>query len=173
MGANLTTPQISLIVLSILMLGYIIGVSVYASESSKTPPTSPPHFTPTPKPPPPPTFTTTPTPSPTATPSPTVTPTPTASPAPHLSFNTNSLAGPPNAPDNFYRLGCQAALSEGLFPFSQFNMTGTYTSGVLCNYYLYDTWGFGNDNNQVNCGGYCISGITSSCSDTSPPASPN
>lgn len=175
MGASISLPVISLIVLTVLIIGYIIGVSVYASQkSTETPTPTPPSFTPAPSTPP--AFTPSPTSSP--IPSPTITPSPTPSPAPHLEFNSDALAGPPNAPSNFYRLGCRAALSEGLFPFSNFNTTGTYHSGTTCNYYTYDTWGFGGDYSQVGCGSTCLPptegiGIKGSCTDTSPPPSPN
>jgi hypothetical protein len=173
MGAQLTMPQKSLAVVGCVLFVYIIGVIVYVVQNLKTPTspsTNPPTFTPSPTNPP--IFTPLPTISPTTSPQ-TEPPIPTDTSPPHLEFNDNALEGPPGFTDNFYRLGCQAALSEGLFPFSNFNTTGTFKSGILCDYYNYDTWGFGGDTDQLNCGGNCITGVKTTCSSTTPPASPN
>jgi hypothetical protein len=106
-----------------------------------------------------------------ATTNPTNSPTPISmpSPEPHLLFDNSILDNVPN----YYHLGCQAALSEGIFPFSNFNTTGKYNNGVLCDYYSYDTWGFGGDTDQLNCTGTCIGGVKSTCSSTMTPPSPN
>ncbi len=180
MGTQISKTQISkthisLIIIGCVLLFYWVGIGVYISESKKSTssPTIPPEFTSTPIISLPPEFTNSPTIRPTIQPTirPTIQPTP--SPMPHLEFDSSGPAGPPDAPANFYRLGCQAALAEGLFPFSNFNTTGEYHSGVLCNYYKYDTWGYGGDTEQLNCGGNCTSGIKINCSDASPPISPN
>jgi hypothetical protein len=175
MGNQLTTPQKSLIAVGFVLFFYTIAIIAYfttrGSETSTSEPTFP-AFTPDP--------TLNPT-LPAFTPDPTISPTsgpidtsiPTMPPAPHLEFDNNSLQGPPGFGSDFYRLGCQAAISEGLFPFSSFNTTGIYHTGVLCNYYTYDTWGFGGDTNQLNCGGNCLTGVKTSCSSDSPPSSPN
>lgn len=171
MGNQLTAPQKSLIVMGCVLFIYVIGSIAYSVSSKKsieTPVPTPPAFTPGP--------TINPTVPPGFTPGPTINPTvppDNYTPVPHLEFDHSALEGPPGFTSNFYRLGCKAAFSEGLFPFSKFDNTGSYHSGILCNYYTYDTWGFGGDTQQLNCGGNCVSGIKTNCSETSPPVSPN
>jgi len=175
MGNQLTTPQKSLVGVSCILFIYIIIIIAYfatkTNTSTSTSMPTPPSFTPDPTLPP--IFTPTPTNPATTMPTTASTTSPIPSPEPHLDFDNSALEGPPGFGPDFYRLGCQAALSEGLFPFNNFDTTGKYNTGVLCNYYTYDTWGFGNDTNQLNCGGNCVSGVKTSCSDTSPPTSPN
>lgn len=169
MGNQLTTPMKTLIGVGFIMLFYIIGIIAYFSIKNSGTSTQAPTL---------PSFTSSPTSKPITTleptsPSTTSDPTTSSTVSPHLDFDNASLQGPPGFGPDFYRLGCQAAISEGLFPFTSFDTTGTYKTGTLCNYYTYDTWGFGGDTNQLNCGGNCISGTKTTCSDISPPISPN
>jgi hypothetical protein len=170
--SKLFTGEISLIILSILIVVYIItiGVIVGTSNSQQTnTPTSAPIFTQSP--------TIAPTQAPSPSSSPSSSPSPSPSPSPessvHLDFDPDPLPGPPNAPSNFYRLGCTAALSEGLFPFTSFNDTGIFNNGALCDYYKFDTWGFGHNTDQVNCNGNCTSGVSGNCSSEIHPNNPN
>lgn len=170
MGNQLTTPIKFLIGVSCILFIYIIVIIVYfatkTDSSIPIPTPSPPIFTPSPTLPP--IFTPSPTIAPTDIPTvtPTTSPIPTPAPAAHLEFDNSVSEDFYGFGPNFYRLGCQAALSEGLFPFTNFNTTGKYNTGMFCNYYTYDTWGFGNDTNKINC-------CTTDCSRTSPPTSPN
>jgi hypothetical protein len=159
MGIQLSFPQKSLIGLMCLLLIYIIAIIVYyveisKSSSSPTPSPTPPAFTPTPS-----ISTSTSSHTPTSTPISSSTPTPTPT-TPHLSFNNNEVQGPPHAPSDFYRLGCQAAFSEGLFPFTSFNTQGTFNTGILQNYYTYDKWGFGGTTGEFDCGWTLLGGKT-------------
>lgn len=155
MGISLSLPQISLIILGCVLLSYSVGVGIYikTNTSSTQPPLPPllPNLSPE----------TMATPSATSvasssnstsTPTFTSTITPTVAPMPHLEFDSGYLAGPPNTPSNFYRLGCQAAFSEGLFPFSNFNTTGTLKTGIIQDYFSYDKWGYGGGTGEYDCG---------------------
>lgn len=159
---NITTSAKALITISVLTTIYIIVVIVYAVgiQANTAIPTIPPipTFVPTP---PIPTFTPTPTPTtePVLTTLPTVGPTtPAPTQLPHLDLVTTSAPGPENAPPSFYRQGCQTALTSGLFPFTSFNTAGTYYNGAIQNYYKYDTWGYGGNNGQYDCGHTLLGG---------------
>ena len=162
--SQLKSEEISLIILSILIVCFIIGAGVVFGMKPKE--TTAPTVAPTRAP----TFTRSPTPAPTFTPGPTSAPTnaptmgPTSAPSPpHLSFNPNNqLDGPPNAPPNFYRKGCQAALSEGYFPFLKFNTAGAFNSGYLQDYFKYDTWGWSGGTSEFDCG-WTLSGGKNAC----------
>jgi hypothetical protein len=172
MGTQLSKSQISLIAVGCILLFYWVGTIVYIIESKKSisPTPQPPKFTSAPtQSPEPPSFTTAPT-TPTPTPVPTNSPTltPTLSPLPHLEFDPSGMASPPNAPDNFYRLGCRAALSEGLFPFSEFKTDGTFHSGTLQDYYTYDQWGWNGNTDQYSCGWTVLGGKNTCPSDPKP-----
>jgi hypothetical protein len=167
--SQLKTEEISLIILSILIVCFIIGAGVVFGTAPKV--TSAPTVAPTRAP----TFTRSPTRAPTFTPGPTSAPTnsPTAEPTsapspPHLAFIKDAkLDGPPNAPPNFYRKGCTAALSEGLFPFDSFNTTGKFYSGILQDYFKYDTWGWSGKTPEFECG-WTLSGGKNPCVDPKP-----
>jgi hypothetical protein len=155
MGVQLSLLQKSSIVLGIIIIIYFIVIGAYigtnknstsSSVSSDTNNSSPPIFTNSPVTNPPVTN------SPVTNPPVISTPLPTSPSIFHLGFDTVPPPGPDNAPSNFYRLGCEAALSSGLFPFTEFNTTGTFHSGTLQDYYTYDQWGYSGATDQYNCG---------------------
>lgn len=157
--SKLKGEEISLIVLSSLIVCFIVAVGVIFGIKP-TQPTS----APTPRPTSAPTFTHSPTAAPTFTAAPTRGPTsaptiaPTSAPTPpHLTYDPNLTLGPSNVPLNFYRKGCAAALTE-LFPFSSFNTTGTFHSGNIQDYYTYDTWGYSGGTDKYDCGFTIING---------------
>ena len=158
MGSQLSLPKKTLIGMGMLLLIYIIVLVVVLVKIPEH--TTPPIFTPNP--------TNGPTTPPVTTPPVT---TPPVSPENHLPFDNTPPNGPENTPKNFYRLGCKAALSEGIFPFSKFNTDGIFHSGTLQDYYSYDTWGFGGDTDEYSCG-WSITGGKKVCPPDPKPNNP-
>jgi len=101
----------------------------------------------------------------------------------HLIYQQKPNIGPVDAPFNFYNLGCKAAFSEELFPFTKFDTVGKYKKGAIpfCTYYNFDEWGFGGNVGEVNCKleGFngistCATGIDdTTCTSSIEPPSPN